>query len=211
MKHFYIDQYANLNSLVHRLDTRIKTIGTFLFIFLVVLTPLDCKGLFLLYSGVVVGLIYFSRLPIKFVFKRSLVIIPFVLLVSIVNLFHQPEIFLNILVKSYLSILVMIILTASTEFTRLMKALEALKVPRLFIMILSFMYRYIFLIHDEILKMLRAKKSRAPKISHWRNIKTLANMIGVLFIRSYERSENVYLAMCARGFDGKIRTIDDHH
>jgi len=42
----------------------------------------------------------------------------------------------------------------------------------------------------------------------WLHIKALANMIGVLFMRAYERGEGVYLAMCSRGFDGQIRTFD---
>jgi cobalt/nickel transport system permease protein len=32
-------------------------------------------------------------------------------------------------------------------------------------------------------------------------------MIGVLFIRAYERAEAVYLAMCSRGFTGRIHTL----
>ena len=43
--------------------------------------------------------------------------------------------------------------------------------------------------------------------SKWLHTKALANMVGVLFIRAYERGEKVYLAMCSRGFVGDIRTI----
>ena len=39
-------------------------------------------------------------------------------------------------------------------------------------------------------------------------IKTVGNMIGTLFIRSYERGERVYASMVARGFDGHSRTLD---
>lgn len=98
----------------------------------------------------------------------------------------------------------MILLMTSTKFSDLIKALEKLKFPHLITMILSFMYRYIFVVLDELHKMKHAKEARqAGRSSKWFHTKVLANMIGVLFIRSYERAESVYLAMCSRGYDGK--------
>jgi cobalt/nickel transport system permease protein len=102
----------------------------------------------------------------------------------------------------------MILLAASTNFSKLLKAFEKLGIPKIITMILSFMYRYIFVVQDELMKMREAKESRSVGGSRWFHIKTLANMVGVLFIRTYERGESVYLAMCARGFDGSIKIID---
>jgi cobalt/nickel transport system permease protein len=67
------------------------------------------------------------------------------------------------------------------------------------------MYRYIFLIEDEAMKMWRAMKSRSVGGSRWLHLKAIANMLGTLFIRSFERGETVYLAMCSRGFDGTFK------
>jgi len=117
-------------------------------------------------------------------------------------------IFWNILIKSYLIVLNMILLSASINFSDFLKALEDLKIPRIFVMISSFMYRYIFLLEDELMKMKQAKDSRSISSSRWLNIKVLANMLGILFIRAYERGENVYLSMCSRGFDGRARTLN---
>jgi cobalt/nickel transport system permease protein len=103
----------------------------------------------------------------------------------------------------------MLLLILSTNFLHLLKALEKLKAPAVFIMIVSFMYRYVFILQDEFMHMKQAKESRTVGGSRWFHVKTLANMAGVLFIRSYERAEEVYLAMLARGFDGKIKTIYD--
>lgn len=81
--------------------------------------------------------------------------------------------------------------------------------PKIFIMIMSFMYRYLFLLVDEVQRMQRAKESRSfGKAKHLHTLRTLSNIIGVLFIRSYERAERVYLAMCSRGFHGEIKTLD---
>ena len=85
-----------------------------------------------------------------------------------------------------------------------LKALEALKCPQVMILIFSFMYRYVFVVEDEFMKMRQAKKSRSVHHSWWREVKCLSNMIAVLFLRSCERAEAVYLAMCSRGFKGSV-------
>jgi len=56
--------------------------------------------------------------------------------------------------------------------------------------------------------MKQARDSRDFGGSRLRQLRTMGNMIGTLFIRSYERSERVYSAMVARGFDGQVRILD---
>jgi cobalt/nickel transport system permease protein len=114
-------------------------------------------------------------------------------------------IFKGVLLKGVLSVFCLILLTSGTPFPQLLAALEDLKFPRLITMILSFMYRYIFLIEDEALKMWRAMKSRCAGGADRLQLKAMANMAGILFIRSFERGEAVYLAMCSRGYDGTVR------
>jgi cobalt/nickel transport system permease protein len=109
------------------------------------------------------------------------------------------------LIKGIFSVACLTLLTSSTPFPRLLAALEDLKFPQLIIMSLSFMYRYIFLIEDEAMKMWQAMKSRRAGGSRWLHLKAIANMLGTLFIRSYERGETVYLAMRSRGFDGTFK------
>lgn len=230
MEHAYIDEHSDIDSIIHRLDPRIKIIGFITFILFVIFTRPDSFMTFALYGGLITILILLSKIPIKFVFKRSLVIVPFVLMISIFIPFIKEGkiaggyslgtlklsvtykgllIFWNVLAKSYLSILCMILLMTSTRFSDFLKALEGLRCLKIITMILSFMYRYIFVTQDELMKMRQAKYSRSVGGSKWLHTKTLANMIGVLFIRSYERAESVYLAMCSRGFDGRIKTISD--
>jgi len=89
----------------------------------------------------------------------------------------------------------------------LLKGLEQLRVPLVLIMILSFMYRYIFVLTDDIMRMKQARDSRNFGGSRMWQLKTLGNMIGTLFVRSYERGERVYSAMLARGYDGQTKTL----
>ena len=229
MKHAYIDKHSNIDSFIHRLDPRIKIICLAAFILFVIFTRPTMFIAFALYGTLMAILILLSKISLSFILKRSLTVIPFVLMIAIfIPFFKRGEvaggysfgtlkltvtydglmIFWNILVKAYLCNLSMILLISSTKLSGLLKALERLNVPPVFIMVLSFMYRYLFVVQDELMKMRQAKESRSVGGSKWFHTKVLANMLGVLFMRTYERGENVYLAMCSRGFDGTIRTID---
>ena len=229
MRHVYIDEHSSIDSYIHRLDPRIKIIALFAFILFVIFTRPTSLIAFALYGALIAVLILLSKIPVGFILKRSLVIIPFVLMAAIfIPFFKKGEvaggysfgtlkltvtydglmIFWNILVKAYLCILSMILLVTSTKLSDFLKALEKLRFPSVFVIILSFMYRYIFVVQDELMKMRQAKEARSIGGSRWFHVKVLANMIGVLFMRTYERGESVYLAMCSRGFDGKIKTMD---
>lgn len=229
MKHSYIDKYNNIDSIIQRLDPRVKIITFVAFILFVMFTPPINFFAFTLYGLLIFILIKLSKIPICFILKRSLVIIPFVLMIAIfIPFFKEGKvaggysfgtirltvtyngllIFWNVLVKAYLSILCMILLAASTRFSNLLNALEGMRFPKLIIMVLSFMYRYMYVLVDELMRMKRAKDSRPSSPSKkWHNLKALANMTALLFIRGYERGERVYFAMCSRGFDGKMRTL----
>ncbi|MFC2015116.1 cobalt ECF transporter T component CbiQ [Chloroflexota bacterium] len=229
MKHNFIDQYSNLDSFIHRLDPRTKLIVTLLFILVVISTPPTGWQVFVFYLLVMSVLMLISRVPVSYVLKRSLVIMPFILMITIfipfikegeiagsyniglwqVSVTHNGlQVLWNVLSKAWLSILSLILLTSTTKLTNLLRGLEQLRMPRIMIMILSFMYRYIFVLVDEVLRMKQARDSRSFGGSRLWRIRTVGNMIGTLFIRSYERGERVYAAMTARGFDGQIRTLE---
>lgn len=230
MKHSFLDRYSDRDSVIHRLDPRGKLVVTFAFIVAVVLTPFSSWLAYGLYFAVIAILIALSRLPVSHFLKRSLVIIPFVLLMAVfipffkegevagsynlwlwkVSVTHSGlQVLWNIMTKAWLSILGLILLTSTASFTSILKGLEQLRMPKVIVMIMSFMYRYIFLLTDEVLRMKQARDSRnfggGRKL--WQ-IGTVGNMIGTLFIRSYERGERVYASMVARGFDGHSRILE---
>jgi cobalt/nickel transport system permease protein len=232
MKHGFLDKYSDRDSPIHRLDPRGKLLATLAFIAAVVLTPAGSWLAYGLYFTIIAILIALSRVPVIYIFKRSLLIIPFVLLVAIfipffkegevagsynlwlwqVSVTHSGlQIMYNILAKAWLSILSLILLTSTTRFSNLLKGLEQLRLPKVIVMLLSFMYRYIFILVDEVMRMRQARDSRSFGGRRLRQIGVMGNMIGTLFIRSYERGERVYAAMMARGFDGHSRTLDRLH
>ena len=213
MNHAFLDKYSNLKSLIHKLDPRTKIITFLLFIvFVITSSPTDYIQ-FLSYSAIILTVVFLSKVPLGYVFKRIIVIIPFVLLVAIFLPFANKGqegwiIFGNVMIKSILAVLATIMLSSTTKFHKLLKGFELLKFPKVLIMILSFMYRYVFILVDEAQRMERARDSRYFGGEYLRQIKIICNIIGLLFIRAYERGERVYQSMSARGFDGNIITMN---
>ena len=230
MQHSFLDQYSDRDSVVHRLDPRTKLVATFVLILAVALTPPDMWLSYGVYAGLLMAWLGLSRVPPQYILRRSLVIIPFVALIAVfVPFFHNGQIagsyslggwqlsvtydglqvLRNILVRAWLSITALVLLAATTRMSELLHAMEMLHLPRVLVMILSFMYRYIFVLVDEVMRLKMARASRnfgSGGTRLWR-IRVVGSMIGTLFIRTYERAERVYAAMVSRGFDGRSRTL----
>lgn len=220
---YTFERYADLISPIHNMDSRVKMISVFLFIGTIVLTPPLPAAIFAMYALAIMAFLAISKLPWLFVLKRSSVIIPFVLFVVIFAPFvpHPGTydtyvlfgiklqsagliIIWNTLVKSWLSVILLVILTATTKFTDLLRALAWMRLPKTIIATLSFIYRYafVFIYHmGNMLRALRARSLRGPITWQWR---VLSQLLAGLFIRTYERGERLYDAMQSRGFSGEI-------
>lgn len=228
MRHSFIDKYSSLDSLVHRLDPRTKVVTTLALVLAVLATPIILWPAFACYLALLVALVFLSRLPWLHVLKRSAAVLPFVLAIAIfIPFFKQGEVagswnvgpwqvsvtyngllvLANVVVKAWLAMLALVLLSSTTPLPRLLKGMEQLGMPRVMTMILSFMYRYLFVLADELMRMRQARDSRCPRSRPAFGIRNAGNIIGVLFIRSYERGERVYSAMVARGFDGQAKTL----
>lgn len=219
MRHDYIDRYSTLESPVHALDPRAKTLALFAVVIVCVTTPPREWWSFCIYAAVVVIIATASRVPARYLLTRVLVVVPFIFVVAVfvpfahqgggsfdLGLFHVSRqgliILWNVTVKSLIAVSCLILLSSTTPFSDLMHGLERLHVPRFFTLVASFMYRYLFLIIDEAERMSRARDSRNFRGRWIWHSKVIGYMIASLFLRSQERSERVYQAMCARGFDG---------
>jgi cobalt/nickel transport system permease protein len=100
------------------------------------------------------------------------------------------------------------LLVLTTRFTMLIHAMERFKIPRVFVMMTAVTYRFIFLFINETYRMLLAKEARkVGEEQRMQIMKSLAYIIGTLFIRAYERGERVYLAMTARAYAGETRSL----
>jgi cobalt/nickel transport system permease protein len=111
-----------------------------------------------------------------------------------------------------------ILLVATTEFPKIVHALNHLRIPTIITAIISFLYRYLFVLADEVLRMMRARQARSAAAAGVRSGGSVAwraqiagHMAGQLFLRSYERSDRIYNAMLSRGYKGELMTIHPHH
>lgn len=201
VKHSFLDKYSHQKSAVHSLDTRFKIILFFSFVILVTLTPASKSKLLLGFWLAFFFLLFLSRLLFKYFFSRIILAGPVILTLIIFVFFHKG-IFAGFFYffKSLLCVAVLILFSATTPFDKFLKALEWLKVPVVFIQILSFMYRYLFVLEDELGRMRMALASRTFQPKNFLIFRGLTNFLGVFFVRAYERSERIYWAMLSRGF-----------
>jgi cobalt/nickel transport system permease protein len=231
------DRYEVRESLIHRLDPRVKVVVTVLFIISNVLLPDGAWLAFLLAWGLVLLTNALAALPLGYAFKRSFVALPFAL-AAITLIFTVPGQsilvlpsgpwtltitdaglirFASIVIRSWLSVQMAILLVATTQFPDMMHALRHLRVPSLLVAVISFMYRYLFVLADEVIRLLRARDSRSARLPGYRSggsipwrARVAGNMAGQLFLRSYERSDRVFNAMLSRGYTGHFLTLNPH-
>ena len=96
------------------------------------------------------------------------------------------------------------LLGATTAFPAMLRGLEAMRVPRLFVLIAAFMYRYLFVVGAEVRRMRTALAARGFKRAHAVRRRRDRPGGGALFLRAYTRGERVHLAMTARGYSGSM-------
>lgn len=220
-----LDRLSYRNSLVHRLDPRAKLIATLFFLVTVVsFSKYEVSALipFFLFP---VLLMILGEIPFLFILKKVLLVSPFAVFIGIFNpLLDTRQImvfsgltlsagwfsFFSILVKFVLTISAALLLIATTPFPSVCHALRRLGIPSLFVSQLLFLYRYIFVLVEEAMRMVRARDMRSFGASGT-GIKLFVRMIGTLFLRTIERAERIYSAMLSRGFQGDIPTPKRFH
>jgi len=212
----FLERHSAGDGPLHRLDPRLKLIATGLFVVAVVATPLGAwrllaaEGLLLAF---VVGL---SGVPPLELLRRWLGFLALVgFLAAMVGLSHPERrelgaaaVVLAIVAKNSLAFLAMLVLANVTPFLGLLAALRRLGVPVVLVATLQFMYRYLYVLTDELDRMVQARRARTFRRSGRLDWGLLTGLIGVLFLRSFERGERVHGAMLARGWDGTIRTLE---
>jgi len=119
-------------------------------------------------------------------------------------------IFFTAILKSFLSIIIFTSLVISTKDTELLGGLRKIYLPKIIVSIIFLMYRYLFLIRDEAKAGQLAINSRVFQKSYHNVNKKLAYLAGSLFIKSFDRAENIYKSMESRGFEGEFHEVNDY-
>jgi len=226
MHHAYIDKFAYQDSPIHQLDSRAKFVVLLIFTAVVVSLPRTSLSILFCYAVGPVAVLVLAKIPLRFVFKQILMVSPFVLVLALscplydktpARVAFGPFLWWTtvgwvrcfvILGKFVVTMLALISLVSTTRFGDLLTGLQKLGLPKLLIIQLGFIYRYIFVLIDKIHHILRARNVRRLRnLGFKRELKIAAAMVGSLLIRSIDTAERINIAMQARGFDRTWRSL----
>jgi cobalt/nickel transport system permease protein len=211
VKHNFVDRYAGLDSPLHLLDARSKLVGFTALIVAVLWLPAGRTFAFFGFFFVTAILMGISQVPLIYIVGRTLVLLPFVLLAGLARPWTHAldvSLFSALLLRSTLCLMILILLTNTSRFADLLRGLRKLGCPRILVLNLGFLYRYVFVLTEEVLRMRQARDCRrVGSLGVKAELKTLGAMLGTLLIRSFERAERMYQAMLSRGYSGEIPTM----
>ena len=100
-------------------------------------------------------------------------------------------------------------LALTTPMTELFSILEDIKIPKIVIELSMLMYRYIFVFLDEAINMYHSQETRNGYSSLKRSYNSMGMLMSSLFIRTWIKGEQTYVAMESRCYNGSIKTISD--
>jgi cobalt/nickel transport system permease protein len=223
----HLEEFAEGTSIFHRLDPRVKFISLMPYIIVVaVMKDPKYPAIALLASCL---MIVFARIDMKKLLNRLAAVNIFILLLWVFLPFSYPGdavlrfgplsasregilFALSVTLKANAIILATIAILGTSEVFSLAHALVHLKVPNKLVYLFFFFYRYISVLHEEYTTLKRAISVRAfkPK-SNMHTYKTYAYLVGMLIVRSYDRSQRIYNAMLCRGFTGRFPIITHFH
>ncbi len=216
MRHLVLESWSRRRSWLHARDARAKILVAMIFLISLatrssLLGWATVADAAILFAGIALG-----RLPLAGLLARAAVVLPFAVTMALFSLLSGDRgRAIDLLGRSYLSALAVLIVVASTPLPQLLRGLESLRAPRLLVFVVQMVYRYLFVLVEQGQRMHQAIQCRgftatrllAPSGPRRSRFRGAAGAIAVLFGRSYDRAENVHHAMLARGFAGRLVTL----
>lgn len=208
-----LDRWTELDSPLHRLDARSKIAGLGAAVLFLLLSRTHLGFKTSAIAAFLLALLLASRVPAGYCLRHAALVLPFSLMAVAAALagrwlpgsdparWLSPAAAAAMIAKSYLCALAVLLLVATTPLAVLLKALERLRVPAGFLVIVHFLYRYLFVLSEEAQHMNYARQSRASG-KRTGLFASAAGGIVVLFARAHARAERIHRAMLARGFTG---------
>lgn len=226
---FAVDALTQRDNVFTRMDARIKVVLSLAVIITIFAIPgiKFASGLL----GVILAAMFSVRTPLRIVIGR--VIAPLVLssIVFLLLVFFQggyPMFTLNILglklvgyqqgfdlgtmimVRMLASVSLLLFLSVTTPVHEIGYALVYLRFPKVIVEILLLTYRYLFVLWDEGMRIRHAQVLRlgyhgGRGMNSWkRSIQSTSTLMGMVFIRAYDRAENTFNAMQVRSYNGNL-------
>ncbi|MHB9098391.1 MAG: cobalt ECF transporter T component CbiQ [Syntrophales bacterium] len=216
-----LDRLSYQETWIHRLDPRAKVIATMLYLTTVISFPKYEVAALVPFFLFPVLLMTLGEIPVLFIVKKVLLVSPFAIFIGIFNPFLDTRTaiviagvpvsagllsFFAILLKFALTVSATLLLIATTSFPGVCHALRRLGFPSLFVSQLLFLYRYLFVLLEEAMRIIRARDMRSFG-RRGAGMRVYARLVGILFLRTVDRAERIYDAMLSRGFRGDIPTL----
>ncbi len=226
MHHHHIDRFAHLDSAVHRLDARAKLLAVLAYT--VTLISFDRYAVAVLAPMAIgpAGMLWLAGVPLWFALRRAAILSPFVATIALLSPLYDRALHAvafgpwafeisggwltagDVTVKFALGVVALTALMCTTPFSLLLEAMRRLGWPRMLVSQLSFLYRYIFVLIDEAMRMRRARDFRgAAAAPIARRLRATGGVIGSLFVRTLDRSDRIHTAMVARGYQGEPHSL----
>jgi cobalt ECF transporter T component CbiQ len=228
----FSEDTAAQHGLLQRIDPRVKLVGLLV---LLVATGL-VHNLIVLVGAYLLTLVLAaaSRLPVRFFVRRVWLFVPIftgiVVLPATLSIVTHGHVVLHlwtwhgtpegitaqglttaglVVARVATSISLVVLLTLTTPWVRLLAGLRALGVPAMFVLVIGMAYRYVFLLLGTVTDMYEARKARTVGAqTHDRYARAfLSASAGTMFGKAHHLSEEVHLAMVSRGYRGNAKSV----
>jgi cobalt/nickel transport system permease protein len=213
------------NSVIHGLDPRAKIVAAFTFS--IVVAVCDRFAALAFAVGVSVALILMARLPLKEVLRRLIIVNGLILFLWLFLpfTFQGTPLFTAgpltatregiayaavITLKSNAIIMALMALVATVPIFSIGRAMRHLQVPSTMAYLFLFTYRYIHVIYTEYQRLTTAIKIRGFRpATNMHTYRTYAYLVGMILVKSHDRSQRVRAAMLCRGFQGRFYDLSE--
>ena len=202
MSHGLFSPYQHRASAVHRMPAAAKLGLALATVLTTVALPRSAWPAFAALAVLILLVALESRVSLAALLRRLILVEPFVLGIALLSLFQHGglQVFLAMVAKSTICVVCMIVLSMTTRFSDILSVLSRCHVPALLVTTLALMHRYMVVLADEMKRMVRARACRTFLPGRTRVWWSSATVLAHLFVRTSERAERVYDAMCARGW-----------
>ena len=218
---------GNPNSWVMKLDPRARVVAAFLF----ACTVVSMESFWTLGFSVVLGIFLLASagLPAKSTMKKVMTMDGFIIFMLCMLPFTTPgETWftigslegtkegvmkaLEITLKANAVVMTLLALVGTIDAIILGHALNRLRVPENLVHLMLFSVRYIDVLKQEYFRLRTAMKARCFQMgNNAHTYRSIGYLLGMLLVRSLERSERILEAMKCRGFQGKFYILDNFH
>jgi cobalt/nickel transport system permease protein len=225
---FYAEKLAKQSGLLQKVDPRVKIVAILPLIVIAALARSLWVISGLLVLAVAIALL--SRVPLSTLAKRVwLGVLAFTGVISVPALFLTPgraiynaplpgwtvtaqglRAATYLIMRAETAATFSVLLVLCTPWSNLLKALRVLRLPIVLVVILGITYRYIFLLLRSAQEMFQSRQSRrVGRLGGREQRRAAVAGAGVLMSKTLQLSDDVYLAMRSRGFQGEVYLLNE--